>query len=207
MKPKDEGNELTHGQLMVRSVATFRRLMFTAAVLRDVTEPWLGGGRARDIIESSESDAEAMTEICANLMGNLKIAHALLRINSSALNEYEQEQRQVIESGDDCVEAGPGEHSLRLLRLVCGSFGETADIIRSFWDSPTAWCGSQALENSDENLDYVFRSLDYYRWQIAKDFARLVAIFDDHDDAESGEPCEAWLKDLEAIIAADVKRV
>ncbi len=71
MNKEHESNELTHAQLMVRSVATFRRLMFTAAVLRDVTGPWLAGGRAKDIIESSESDAEAVTEICANLLGNL----------------------------------------------------------------------------------------------------------------------------------------
>ncbi len=80
-------------------------------------------------------------------------------------------------------------------------------MIRSFWDSPTEWCSCQPLENKNEFLDYELRCLDYHRWQIVKEFAKLIAIFDDHDDAESGEPCEAWLRDREAIIAADVSNV
>lgn len=207
MKQEHESNDLTHAKLMVRFVATSRRFMSMAEVLRDVTEPWLGGGRARDIIESSESDAEALTEICAKLLGNLTIAQALLRIKSPTLSEDTQKRRQAIESGDDSVEPHPNDHAQRLLRLVCDSFGETADMIRSFWDSPTEWCCSRALDNKDEVLDHVLRSLDYYRWQIVKEFAKLIAIFDDHDHADSDEPCEAWDGDREAIIAADVRNM
>jgi hypothetical protein len=207
MNQEHEGNDRTHGKLIVRFIPTCRRLMFTAAVLRDVSEPWLGGGRAKETIESSDSDAEAMIEICANLLGNLKIACVLLEIKSPALNEYDQERRRATESGDDSVKPHPNDHAQRLLRLVCDSFGETADMIRSFWNSPTEWCSSRALENKDEVLDHVLRSLDYYRWQIVKEFAKLIAIFDDHDDPCSKEPCEAWDKDREAIVAADIRNV
>lgn len=199
MKHKDEGNEQTHTSLMVRFTAVCRRFLSMTEVVHDATGPWLRGGRAKDVIQSSEVNAEAIEMACIGLLRSLALGHTLLQVNSASLQEVEAlcltfEQRQ------DENHAGPKLHdtSEQLLSLTSDVCRETAELIRSFWDSPTTWCSSQALENDDERLHNVLTSLDYTRWQILKWLAKLVIIFDDHDCSDSDKPCEAWQKDQAA---------
>jgi hypothetical protein len=207
MTQEHESNQLAHARLVVRSIASPRRFMTTSAVVRDVTKPWLRSGRAKAIIESSEGEARAITEACYKLLRSLSLAHTLLEIESPALQEYSELRRQALPDWGNRIESPPGDLSEKLLRLVTEGTRETEELIRSFWDSPTKWCNSRALENSGERLDGLLRSLDYYRWQVVKEFAKLMTIFDDHDDPDFDEPCEAWDRDLEAIIADDIRNV
>jgi hypothetical protein len=207
MEHEHTSNELAHAKLMVRFAATCQRFMFMAQVLHDTTSPLLASGRAKEIIESSNANAEAATEICSRLLSSVNVAHALLKTESAALSEYRELCQQVMQNPGNYVGARLQGLSEELLSLVAEGGRETADLIRPFLECPTQWWGIQMPANSQPVLDAVLRSVDFARWQIIKEFARLVRIFDDHYDPDSDEPCEAWQRDLQAMVTADVEDV
>ncbi len=195
MKCQDASNQMTHKPPYVRFTAICRRFMSTAEVIDDIVGPWLKGGRAKDLIEASVSNAEAITEACEKLLDYLNYVQTVLEIKSAALDEYASLRHQAWEAGGNEAPFKLDDIAPRLLSLASSGAREIAGLIRSFWNSPTTWCGCSALEKSDKHLHYVLGFVDYMRWQILKEFARLVTIFDDHDDPDSNEPCEAWEKD------------
>lgn len=195
MKQEYESNDLTHANLMVRFTAVCRRFMSTTEVVHDTIGPWLRGGRAHDIIKSSDINGEAIGVIAVNLLKYLKVGQTLLQFESESLKKFDTLCSTAEQRCEDLSKSELCDTSQELLSLVRDGARETADLIRSFWDSPTTWCSSRALENNDERLDHVLRSLDYMRWQILKGFAKLLIIFDYQDDPHSDEPCAAWEKD------------
>ena len=192
---QEENNPTTGPHPYVRFIAVCRRFMSTAEVIDDTVGPWVKGGRAKDLIEASVSNAEAITEACEKLLNNMKSVQTVLEIKSAAFDEYASLRHQAQETGGDKAPFKLDDIAPKLLSLVCSGARETAGQIRSFWNSPTTWCGCRALEQDDKHLHYVLGFVDYMRWQILKEFAKLVTIFDDHDDPDSNEPCEAWEKD------------
>jgi hypothetical protein len=195
MKCQDASNQMTQTHPYVRFTAICRRFMSMSEVLDDTVGPWVRGGRAKDLIEASERNAEAMTEACEKLLNYMTHVQTVLEIKSAALDEYDSLRQQARKSGRDKPPFELDSIAPKLLSLVCNGARETAGLIRSFWNSPTSWCGCRALEQDDKHLHYVLGLVDYMRWQILKEFSKLVIMFDDHDDPDSNEPCEAWEKD------------
>ena len=196
---QDNKDQLTQTHIFVRFTAVCRRFKSMAAVLHDATRPWLQGARAKDLIESSESSADAIREICFNLASDLSAAQMTLGIKSDSLSQFHSSGPTTDQEVQVPVKWKLYERSQMLFSLVCDGARETADLIRSFWDSPARWCSSPALENDGKHLATVVLALDYTRWQILKELAKLVAIFDDHEDRDSDEPCEAWRMDQSAM--------
>jgi len=64
---------------------------------------------------------------------------------------------------------------------------------------PPQWAVDLSVHEGGGLLDYRIRAVDYSRWQILKEFAKLVTIFDDHDVPYSSDECEAWEMDALAI--------
>jgi hypothetical protein len=192
---KEENNPTTGPHPYVRFTVICRRFMSTAEVIDDTVGPWVKGVRAKDLIEASERNAEAIIEACEKLLNTMKSVQTVLEIKSAAFDEYASLRHQARETAGDKAPFKLDAIALTLLSLVCSGARETAGLIRSFWNSPTTWYGCRALEHSDKHLHYVLGFVDYMRWQILKEFAKLVTIFDDHDDPDSNEPCEAWEED------------
>jgi hypothetical protein len=207
MRPENERTELAHTTLVIRFTETCRRFMSATEVIHDVTRPWLASGRAKEIIESSNAYAEEATEICTRLLNNLNVAQMWLKTESAALGEYGELCRQVMQTPGKYVGSRLQDLSEELLSLVAEGGRETADILRPFLDCPTQWWGIQMLNNTQHILEAVLKAVDCARWQIIKEFARLVTIFDDHYDPDSDEPREAWDRDFQALVTADVEDV
>jgi hypothetical protein len=203
MTVQDEKNQLKKAHLLVTFTASCRRFLSMAQVVHDATGPWLRGGRAKDIIGSSQSNAEAITEICLKLLRGLAAGQLLLRVKSDSLHKYDSLRREAMVGGEDSHEPRLDDPSEELLSLVCSAAQETADHMRSVWDAPPRWVIDQSLESDGKHRDFTLRSMDYARWQILKEFAKLVNIFDDHDDPASDEPCEAWQRDALAMDMMD----
>jgi len=174
-------------------------LQSTTQVVSDTTRPWDRGGRAKDIIESSERDAEAIGEHSLRLVRHLEVARMLLRMESDVHRESDRLGEKADEEADDSSKAEFRATSHQPLSLMSRFAKEIADQARSVVITPTEWLAKQGLDRDIDHLEFVLRSLDYARWQILKDFAKLVNIFDDHDDPDSNEPCEAWRKDQAAM--------
>jgi len=199
MKHKEEKNNAKQMQPLVKFTAVLRRLQSTTQVVSETTRPWDRGGRAKDIIESSERDAEAIGELSADLFKNLSVAQKLLWIDSEAPIQYEMLCQKANESSDDSVKTRPGDTAHELLSLVSSFCREMADYIKSVWITTPDWISKQWSERREEGFEYASRSLDYARWQILKGFAKLETIFDDHQDPDSEGPTDAWQRDQAAI--------
>jgi|WetSurMetagenome_2_1015567.scaffolds.fasta_scaffold273604_2 hypothetical protein len=196
---QDDNNERPEANLRVRFVATCRRMGSITEVIHDTTDPWVRGGRAQNIIESAASAADVIRETSGCLLVNLCTAAMLLRIESLALREFRSQRPKTEPAGEVLAQTEPDESPQMLLSLVCAGARETADLIRSFWTGSEKWCSSELIQTSEQQLDFVLRSIDYTRWQILKEFAKLVVIFDDHDDHDSKEVPAEWRRDLAAL--------
>ena len=196
---QDEKNQVDHTHPAITLTASCRRFLSTAEVLHDATRPWLQGGRAKDLIESSESTAEAISDIAANLLKQISVAQALLGLQSDAPHEYERLCEKANQEASDSATSKLDDTSHELLSLVTRFARETADHIRSVRTIPPSWAGKQEVDRDVDRLALVIQSLDYVRWQILKEFAKLVVIFDDHEDPDSDDPSEAWRMDREVM--------
>ncbi len=206
MKSGDERIEMTDAILIVKSVAVLRRFLSMTEVVHDVTDPWLEGGRADEIINSSKRKTDAIDDASWRLLTSLRVAQMLLGMKSGSLEKYESEQRTAQPPDEKSEGAKFEQTSKTLLSLVCDGAGETADHIRAISRAPHDWAVEQGLHRNKKSFDYVLGCLDYYRWQILKQFARLVVIFDDRDDPDSKESSQEWPKDKAALDKADLVR-
>ncbi len=192
-------NQLEHSHPAITLTASCRRFLSTTEVLYDATSPWLQGGRAKNLIESSESAAEAISGISANLLKHIYLAQVLLGLQSDAPHEYERLCEKTNQEAANSATSKPDDTSHELLSLVTRFARETADHIRSVRTIPPSWPGKQEVDRDVDRLALVIQSLDYIRWQILKEFAKLVVIFDDREDPDSDEPTEGWRMDREVM--------
>ncbi len=199
MKHGQEMDESRQAEAFEEFINACNRFQCMAQVVYDATYPWIKGGRAKETIHGSQNDAEAIGELSAALFKNLSVAQKLLWMNSEAPGAYERLCRKGNDSSDDSVKTQPGDTTHELLSLVSGFSRETADYIKSVWLTTPDWISKQWSERREEGFEYVSRSLDYARWQILKDFAKLVIIFDDCQGPDSDVPTEAWQRDQGAI--------
>jgi hypothetical protein len=182
----------------VRFVAACRRFLSMAQVVHDVTGPWLRGGRAKDIIESSESSTEAISEICTSLLKHFRVVQESLGMKSDVPRK-ERLCRHANQEAGDSAKAKFGDMTQGLLSLVNELTLETANHIRSIGSIPPDWVAKRGLDRDEGLLEFTLRSLDCTRWQVLKEFAKLVNIFDDHEDSNCLRPSEAWRRDQAAL--------
>jgi hypothetical protein len=194
MTCQEEENQLKHTHPLVTFTSSCRRFLATAEVVYDTTNPWLKGGRAKDIIESSQTVAEAIGAASANLIKHMSVAQVLLGLQSDAPHEYGGLSLKERHEAEDLAKLKLGTTAHELMSLVNRSARKTVDHIRSVRTIPLNWAKHEVKRDVDR-LAFVIQSLDYTRWQILKEFAKLVIIFDDHDDPDSDEPSEGWQKD------------
>ncbi len=192
MTIQDESSEPQECKLSPRFAAASRRFISMVESIHDSTGPWLRSGRAKDIIESSETNAGAIGEICSKLLVSLRIAHSFLGLKEDPPYENGWSWLKVGQYAPASDDSKADEPSQELLSLVCNGARVTADLVRPLLNRPTKWM-------TGEELDYLGRCLDYTTWQIFKEFAKLVRLFDDHDNPNSKEPCEAWRRDQLAM--------
>lgn len=189
--------EYTHPVLT--RTASFDRFQSMAEVLCHATTPWVKGGRAFDIINLSKSTAETISSSSANLIKHLSVAGALLGCDWDAPHEYERLSQTRDQEALDSSTSTAQNRACELMSLLTRFAREMVDHLRAVRMKPLDWVPKQDRERDVDRLTCVMQSLDYTRWQILKEFAKLVTIFDDDEDPDSEEPCEAWEQDQRGL--------
>jgi hypothetical protein len=200
MKCEEKTVEQTEANSIVKAVAVLRRILSLLEVVHDVTNPWLEGGRADEIINTSTTKASAIDYASWRLLVSLSVALNLLGKNpgKGSLKDPELDPLTGLETD--------AEKAKKLLTLVRDNCGDSVTYIREFALGPYDWAVESGWGSDEDQFEYVLGCLDYYRWQILKQFARLVVIFDDHDDPDSKESSQEWPKDKAALDKADLIR-
>jgi hypothetical protein len=199
MTLQDNDNEPEYTHPVVTRTASFDRFQSAAEVLCYTTNPWVKGGRAYDIIKSSKNTAEAISASSANLIKQLSVAGALLGLEWDAPHEYERLCVKRNQETANSSTSTPEDRASEMISLLTRFAREMVDHVEAARAEPLEWVPKQDRDQDVDRLSFVMQSLDYTRWQILKEFAKLVIIFDDHDDPSSKEPCEAWNEDARGI--------
>ncbi len=194
MTLQDEKNQLAETHPLVTFKEFCRRFLTMAEVLHDAIDSRLRAGKAEEVMELSEGDAEDIVRICDRLLWNLFAAKKQLGGESEALDEYETPHDKSGQDVEECPRARLDDWSYRDLSLVRDAARDMADHVRSVWHIPPNWVAEQGLYRDEKRLEFVLVSLDWARRDILKQLAGLVMIFDDYDDSDSAKPFEAWLR-------------
>jgi hypothetical protein len=196
---KDENNQMAATHPLVRLTATFRRIISMTEVVHDTIEPWPKGRRAKDVIEFSDINSEAIGVISVNLLKHLIVAEMMLGLQTESRQEFESVCREAEQGPEGPFKSKLVDESQLLLSLVSRFAKEMTDQVRCLAIAPTEWVVKQGLDDDLDRLNRTLRSLDHTRWQILKGFAKLVVIFDDHEDSTSDGPCDTLREDQPAM--------
>jgi hypothetical protein len=196
---KDEGNQISATHPLVKLTATFRRIISMTEVVHDTIEPWLKGRRAKDVIEFSDINAEAIGVISVNLLKHFIVAEMLLGLQTESRQEFESLCREAEQDAEGAAKSKLVDESALVLSLVSRFAKETTDQVRCLATAPTEWVVKRGFDRDLASLDRTLRSLDHTRWQILKGFAKLVVIIDDHEDPAPDGPCDALREDQPAM--------
>ena len=190
---QDERNQRAQTHPLVELTATCRKFLSMTEVLHDATDSRLRVGKAEEVMELCEDDAEDIGGICDRLLWNLLVAKKQAGGKSEALEEYESPHHESEQHVEECSGTDLDNWTYHGLSLVRDAARDMADHIRSIWHIPPNWVAEQGLDGDEKRLEFVMVSLDWARRDIIKQLAKLVMIFDDYDDSDSAEPWEAWL--------------
>ncbi len=191
MTSQDKSNPMAATHPLVQLTATGRRMISMTEVVHDTIEPWLKGRRAKEVIEFSDLNAEAIGVISVNLLKHLIVTEMVLGLQTESRQEFESLCRKAEQDAEGPAQSKLVDESQLLLSLVSRFAKEITDQVRCLATAPTEWVVKQGLDRDLDSLDRTLRSLDYTRWLILKGFAKLVVIFDDSEDPASDEPREA----------------
>lgn len=189
--------EATHP--LVELTATFRRIISMTEVVHDTIEPWLKGRRAKDVIELSDINAEAIGVISVNLLKHLIVVETVLGLQTESRQEFESVCRKAEQDAKEPDKSKLVDESHLLVSLVSRFAKEMTDQVRCLAAAPTKWVVKQGLDSDRDSLNRTLRSLDHTRGQILKGFAKLVVIFEDREDPVSDEPRDALREDQPAL--------
>jgi hypothetical protein len=181
-----------------------RRLQYMSNAINDTVRPWLGGGRAEEIVSKETCVACRVNRACNHLMGDFRVSESVLSTLSDSLEELVlrcgagQDEDDPSEDTIYPSEAGfylEAQEVLKRIEEACSHAKEMATLIRNVLAGSIEDFVKDTIRTEPLELQYVIDCLDYCRWQMVKHFSHLVAIFDDGDTPDSNEPNPAWTRD------------
>jgi hypothetical protein len=181
-------------KLILKTDAVLRRYTSMTRVIYDTTHPWVRGGRAKDIAESSDSNSEILYHTSGRLLIHLKTIDLVLEEPLWG-DQYSSFMDQKSHEKDADIR----ELAIKSLSLLCDYAMEKAEKFRQVRSDVQGWVTGMLNESDEEALDYRLNVVDYHRWQILKEFSKLVALFNDHDDLDSKYVTPEWRQDQSAL--------
>lgn len=186
---------MQHTKLISKTEKVLRRYTSMTEVIYDATHPWVRGGRAKDIAESSDSNSEILYRTSGLLLMHLHFSDFTLGepLWGDRYRSFTNQNR------DGSKNRNIKELAVQGLSLLSDYAMEKAEKFRQVRSDLQSWVTGNLNECTEDVLDYRLGVVDYERWQILKEFARLVALFDDHERLESKYVSPKWRRDQAAL--------